>query len=86
MTCVDYSVNYKDKLVHSFNFTSHYIHFSDIVSLQNWFSVFTVIKSNYAKINVIQEMRMAMSDLFAVFEKVVQCPKDTHISLAIVIT
>lgn len=32
-----------------------------------------------------QKMRKAMSNLFSVFEKVVQCPKGTDISLAIMI-
>lgn len=79
-TSVDHYVNYKARLVHSFNFTSYYIHFYIIISLQSLFSVFAVIRSNCAKINAELEMRMAMSNLFSVFERVVQCPKDTHIS------
>lgn len=84
-TSVDHYVNYKAKLVPSFNFTSHYIHCYIIVSLQSWFSVFAVIRSNCAKMNAELEMSMAMSNLFSVFERVVQCPKDTHISTVIVI-
>lgn len=43
----------------SFHFKSHYTHFYDIVSLQSWFSVLALVKSNYAKSNVELDIRIA---------------------------
>jgi len=52
--------------------------------LQSWF-LEVVIKGNKPKINVEQAMKTAIHNLLSVFEKVVQCPKGIHVSLAIVI-
>lgn len=63
-------MNYKLKTVNNFDIRLYYIPFKDVMSLQSWALAVAMIKIKYLmKINVEQEMKVAMFHMIPRFEK-----------------